>query len=111
VDNLIKNLAKKMLSEVEFASIQKEGRFLSFEELKRAVHQMIATEHEAVHLYTQLVDSTDNEMVKKVILDIANEEKVHIGEFLKLLFKLDPKEKDFYKQGFEEVEKIIIGDE
>jgi rubrerythrin len=110
MDN-IKALYKELLNEVEFANsfpYTKQDRMLNFEELKRAIHQMIATEHEAVHLYTQLADSTDNKDVKKVMNDVANEEKVHIGEFLKLLFRLDPKEKDYYKEGFKEVDKMLI---
>ena len=39
--------------------------------------------------------------------DIANEERVHVGEFLRLLRELAPDEEKFYAEGAEEVEKVI----
>ncbi len=80
---------------------------LTEEELIRAIRFMIAAEYEAIQLYTQLAESTDNELAREVLYDIANEEKVHAGEFLRLLFELDPKEFEFYKEGYSEVEEEI----
>jgi len=111
MDKFIKDLAKKILNEVQFADTfpyTKQDRKLTTEEIIRSIREMIASEHEAVHMYTQLVETTDNKLVQKVVQDIADEEKVHIGEFMKLLFALDPKEKDYYEKGFEEVKKIEI---
>ena len=51
---------------------------------------MIAAEYEAVQLYMQLAESTDNELVIEVLDDIADEERVHAGEFLRLLKHLEP---------------------
>ena len=51
--------------------------------------------------------STDDELAKTVLNDIANEEKEHAGEFLRLLYELDPEEEKFYKEGYEEVEEMI----
>ena len=73
-------------------------------ELVRAIRFMIAAEYEAVQLYMQLAESTDDELAKEVLVDIANEERVHAGEFLKLLYHLEPEEEKYYKEGFEEVE-------
>ena len=42
-----------------------------------------------------------------MLIDIANEEKEHAGEFLRLLNELDPEEQKFYKEGAEEVEEMI----
>jgi len=42
-----------------------------------------------------------------VLLDIANEEKEHVGEFLRLLRELDPEEEEFYQKGYKEVEEIL----
>jgi rubrerythrin len=53
----------------------------------------------------QLVESTDNELAKEVLKDIADEERVHAGEFMKLLYNLDPEEEGYYKEGFDEVEE------
>jgi rubrerythrin len=74
-------------------------------ELVRAIRFMIAAEYEAIQLYMQLAESTDDELAKEVLIDIANEERVHAGEFLKLLYHLDPEEENYYKEGFEEVEE------
>ena len=68
---------------------------------------MIAAEYEAVQLYMQLAESTDNELAKRVLVDIAEEELVHAGEFLRLLKELSPEEEKFYAEGAEEVQEII----
>jgi len=68
---------------------------------------MIAAEYEAIQLYQQTAESTDNELAREVLIDIANEEKEHAGEFLRLLRELDPDEENFYKEGYEEVDEII----
>ena len=80
-------------------------RKLTKSELVRAIRFMIAAEYEAVQLYMQLAESTDDKFAKEVLIDIANEERVHAGEFLKLLYHLDPEEEKYYKEGFEEVEE------
>ena len=81
----------------------KADRALSPQELVRAIRFMVAAEYEAVQLYTQLAESTDNELARRVLLDIADEEIVHAGEFLTLLKKLAPEEEGFYRQGAQEV--------
>jgi len=68
---------------------------------------MIAAEYEAIQLYMQLAESTDNELAKDVLIDIADEERVHAGEFLRLLKQLAPDEEKFYAEGAEEVEEEI----
>lgn len=82
-------------------------RKLAHEELVRAVRFMVAAEYEAVQLYMQLAESTDNELAADVLRDIADEERVHAGEFLRLLRELAPDEESFYKEGAEEVEEMI----
>lgn len=85
----------------------KNERKLTPEELVRTIRFMIAAEYEAIQLYQQTAESTDNALAKAVLLDIANEEKEHAGEFLRLLRELDPAEEKFYQEGYEEVEEII----
>ncbi len=82
-------------------------RKLTGEELIRAVRYMVAAEYEAVQLYMQLAESTDDELAKAVLVDIADEERVHAGEFLRLLKELAPDEEEFYQEGYEEVEEMI----
>jgi len=68
---------------------------------------MVAAEYEATQMYMQLGESTDNTFAKAVLKDIADEELVHAGEFLKLLFELAPGEKALYAKGSGEVEEIL----
>jgi rubrerythrin len=41
---------------------------------------------------------------QEVFKNMADEERVHAGEFLMLLYHLAPDEEEFYKEGFEDVE-------
>ncbi|HOQ40267.1 MAG TPA: ferritin family protein [Fervidobacterium sp.] len=84
-----------------------EKELLTHEELVRSIRFMIAAEYEAIQLYTQLAESTDNKLAQEVLIDIANEERVHAGEFLRLLKELAPDEEQFYKEGAKEVEEEI----
>ena len=82
-------------------------RKITHSELVRAIRYAIAAEYEAVQLYEQLAESTDNELARNVLLDIAKEEIVHAGEFLRLLKELQPTEDSFYVEGAGEVEEMI----
>ena len=82
-------------------------RKLTDSELVRAIRFMIAAEYEAIQLYMQLAESTDNALAVEVLEDIANEERVHAGEFLRLLKELAPEEEKFYAEGAGEVEEEI----
>ena len=86
---------------------QMSDRKLTDKELVRAIRFMIAAEYEAIQLYQQLAESTDNKLAIEVLQDIADEERVHAGEFLRLLHELAPDEEMFYKEGAEEVEEEI----
>jgi rubrerythrin len=88
-------------------TVLKSDRKLTAEELVRAIRFMIAAEYEAIQLYQQTAESTDNKLAQEVLIDIANEEKEHAGEFLRLLRELNPDEENFYKEGYEEVEEMI----
>jgi len=78
-------------------------RKLTDEELVRAIRFMVAAEYEATQLYTQLAESTDNKLAVEVLKEIADEELVHAGEFLRLLRELAPDEEKFYAKGAKEV--------
>jgi rubrerythrin len=89
-----------------FSGLKKESK-VTHEELIRAIRFMIAAEYEAIQLYMQLAESTDNKLAIDVLKDIADEERVHAGEFLRLLKELAPDEEKFYKEGAEEVEEEL----
>ncbi len=83
------------------------NRKLTDAELIRAIRFMVAAEYEAIQLYMQLAESTDNPLAIDVLKDIADEERVHVGEFLRLLYELAPDEEKFYAEGAKEVETEI----
>ena len=89
-----------------FSGLAKDKK-LTDQELIRAIRFMVAAEYEAIQLYMQLAESTDNKLAIEVLKDIADEERVHAGEFLRLLHELDPDEEKFYAEGAEEVEEEI----
>lgn len=78
-------------------------------ELTRAIRLAIAAELEAVHLYETQADATDNPLAAEVLRDIANEEKVHAGEFQRLLAILAPDEPSFLAEGAAEVDAMAAG--
>ena len=82
-------------------------RKLKDKELIRAIRFMIASEYEATQLYMQVAESTNNKAAIAVLKDIADEEIVHAGEFLRLLNELEPSENKLYAKGAKEVEEII----
>ena len=82
-------------------------RKLTDEELVRAIRFMVASEYEATQMYTQLTESTDNKLAVEVLKDIADEERKHAGQFLRLLRELAPDEEKFYAKGAKEVEVEI----
>jgi len=82
-------------------------RKLTDAELIRAIRFMVASEYEATQMYVQLAESTDNKLAVKVLNDIADEERVHAGEFLRLLNELAPDEEKLYAKGAKEVEENI----
>lgn len=89
-----------------FSGLSKDKK-LTDAELVRAIRFMVASEYEATQLYMQLAESTDNKLAMEVLKDIAKEELVHAGEFLRLLFELSPDEEKLYAEGAKEVETEI----
>jgi len=81
-------------------------RKMTGEELVRALRLDLAAEHEAVHEYTAHADATDNPLAKAVLLDIADEERVHAGEFARLIAILTGDEDDLLQKGRGEVDTL-----
>ena len=75
-------------------------------ELLRALRLALAAEQEAVHLYMAQADACDNELAAMVLRDIADEERVHAGEFQRLINILAPDEEGFLAEGAEEVDEM-----
>ena len=83
------------------------GRRLTLGELIRAIRLNVAAEQEATALYEAHAEATDSPVARKVLLDIANEERVHVGEFVKLLDILTSGEEEAWMaNGADEVREL-----
>ncbi len=74
---------------------------------KEILRAGIIAELDAINLYEQLAAMTENNDIKKVILDIAREEKTHVGEFQALLLMLDQQQVEELEEGKKEVEEEL----
>jgi rubrerythrin len=81
-------------------------RKLTEGELIRAIRLNIAAEEEAIHLYMAHADATDHPLAKKVLIDVANEEREHVGEFSRLLQVLTGDEDKWLANGEKEVKEM-----
>jgi rubrerythrin len=94
---------KDMLSKIpiDLDGIRREN--LDKEILKAA---MIA-ELDAINLYEQMAGTTQNDNIRKLLLDVAREEKTHVGEFQALLLREDQEQEKELKEGKKEIEELI----
>jgi rubrerythrin len=92
-----------MLSEIpiDLEEVKKEERD------KEIVRVGMIAELDAVNLYEQLAALAEREEIKAVLLDIAKEEKTHLGEFQTLLLRLDKEQVEELEKGREEVEEML----
>lgn len=67
----------------------------------------IIAELDAINLYEQLAAKAENENIKKVLLDVAKEEKEHVGEFQTLLLQIDQEQVEEMEEGKKEVQKLL----
>ena len=81
-------------------------RKLTKRELSRCIRQALVGEEEAIHLYEALADDANDPVAKAVLQDIANEERVHAGEFQRLLNRMLPDEEAFLAEGAGEVDAL-----
>ena len=81
-------------------------RTLTLQELIRALRLDLSAEEEAVHTYMAHAEATDNPLARAVLIDIANEERVHVGEFGRLISILSGDEDAFLKDGAAEVDAM-----
>jgi rubrerythrin len=82
-------------------------RKLTKSEVVRAIRFAVASEYESTQVYMQLAESIDNKLVEKVLKSVADEERIHMGEFLRLLQEISPDEKKLLSKGAKEVEEAI----
>lgn len=70
--------------------------------LSIAIREKINEENEAINSYMSLVPHIVDTEIKRIIEDIANEEKVHVGELQEILYSIDPDEKRKEREGRKE---------
>lgn len=92
-----------MLSQIpiDFLAVKKEDRD------NEILRVGIIAELDAVNLYEQMAAMAENVNIKKVLLEIAKEEKTHVGEFQALLLRLDQEQKKELEEGKKEVDELI----
>ena len=96
-----------MLSKIPFDLAKIEEEDLDRQLLRIA----IIAELDAINLYEQLASLTEDENLKAVFLDIAKEEKTHVGEFLTMLLMKDEEQEEELEAGEEEIEELLEGEE
>lgn len=85
---------------------------LSDDDIDRQILRVgLIAELDAINLYEQLAALTKDEKIKAIFLDIAREEKTHVGEFLTLLLMNDEEQEDELEEGKEEVEELLEEEE
>jgi rubrerythrin len=72
---------------------------------KEILRAGIIAELDAINLYEQMAATTQRKDIKDILLDIAREEKTHIGEFQTLLLRLDKEQQRELEEGKKEVER------
>jgi rubrerythrin len=73
---------------------------------KEILRLAVIAELDAINLYEQMASMTESENLKKVLLDIAKEEKTHVGEFQALLLKEDKEQEQELAKGKAEVDEL-----
>ena len=73
---------------------------------KEILRVAIIAELDAVNLYEQMAVLTENKHIKTILLDIAKEEKTHVGEFQALLLMNDIQQEKELAEGKKEVEEL-----
>jgi len=92
-----------MLSKIpiDLKKIKKEGPD------KEILRVAIIAELDAINLYEQMADMARNANIRKVLLDIAREEKTHVGEFQTLLLIEDKEQVQELEEGKKEVRELL----
>lgn len=74
---------------------------------KEILRSAMIAELDAISLYEQMADMTQNKNIRKLLLDVAREEKTHVGEFQALLLLEDKEQGKELEEGKEEVEELM----
>jgi len=72
---------------------------------KEILRAGIIAELDAINLYEQMAGLAGNMKIRKILLEIAREEKTHVGEFQALLLQEDKEQQKELEEGKKEVEE------
>ena len=92
-----------MLARIPVDLAKLKGEVLSRQILRVA----ISAELDAINLYEQMAALAEDEHVRTVLLEVAREEKTHVGEFLALLKMLDREQERELEAGAREIEELL----
>ena len=87
---------------VAINNVYKTNKKLGPVEMLRAIKLAIASEFEAIQIYQQIMESTDDKRIINVLKEITNDEKHHAGGLYKLLEFLSPSDAEEYEYGYQE---------
>ncbi|XHH08229.1 MAG: ferritin family protein [Candidatus Bathyarchaeia archaeon] len=73
---------------------------------KEILRAGIVAELDAINLYEQMAAMANDPLIKKMLLDIAKEEKTHVGEFQTLLLAFDQEQAKELEEGKKEIEEL-----
>ncbi len=76
---------------------------------KEILRAAMIAELDAINLYEEMGNMTPDKNLRKLLLDVAREEKTHLGEFQSLLLKKDLQQKNELQEGEKEVETLLRG--
>ena len=77
--------------------------------LADALRLAIIAELDAISFYLQIARASTRDDVRRVFEDVADEERVHVGEFLEMLRRLDPAQASRLEEGYREVLELVGG--
>ena len=92
-----------MLSQVPIILEKINPKNIDLEILRAA----IIGELDAINQYEQMAGMTKNEDLRAVLMEVAKEEKTHVGEFQTMLLRLDPDQAKELKNGKKEVDEML----
>ena len=75
---------------------------------KEVVRAALIAELDAINLYEQMASMTQNAAIRRILLDVAKEEKTHVGEFQTLLLMEDRDQENELGAGRKEVEELTV---
>lgn len=74
---------------------------------KEILRAAIIAELDAINLYEQMAELASDSGLKRILLDVAREEKTHVGEFQAILLAFDSEQLEELTKGFSEAKNKI----